>query len=279
MLRWLMIGLLVSLGALLIAAAGAARHILLQRKRQRTEALAAISAAPEQEPDREPWIAGVEEITVVWAWRDDLSSDLKQGISVPMMSKAVPQAIAGDTKAATWLRSAGIVLAGSAFVAVCAHVVLPLNFTPVPLTMQTFAVLVLALLLSPRLAAATMTAYLVEGALGLPVFSPVPVIAGGMAHLLGPTGGYLLAYPAAAALIASLWRSTRGSFAGALGSATAGNLLMLICGGAWLAVLTHAPVATILWLGVVPFLPGEGLKIMAAALVTFSYQRFRRRAD
>ena len=91
-----------------------------------------------------------------------------------------------------------IVLAGSAFVAVCAHVVLPLNFTPVPLTLQTFAVVLLGLLLSPRLAAGTLAAYLAEGALGLPVFSPVPVIVGGMAHLLGPTGGYLLAYPAAA---------------------------------------------------------------------------------
>jgi hypothetical protein len=53
MLRWLMIGLLVSLGALLIAAAGAARHILLQRKRHRIETLAAAGASPEQEPDRE----------------------------------------------------------------------------------------------------------------------------------------------------------------------------------------------------------------------------------
>jgi len=195
-----------------------------------------------------------------------------------MTSRTVFQGIGADTKAATWLRSGGIVLAGTAFLSVCAHVVLPLNFTPVPLTMQTFAVLVLALLLSPRLAAATMTAYLVEGALGLPVFSPMPVIAGGMAHLLGPTGGYLLAYPAAAALISSLWRNSRRSFAGAFGSAAAGNLLMLVCGGAWLAVVTHAPVATILWIGVLPFLPGEGLKVAAAAAISFSYQRFRRRA-
>ena len=100
-------------------------------------------------------------------------------------------------------------LAGSAVVAVCAHVVLPLTFTPVPLTLQTFAVLLLSLLFSPRLAAGTMAAYLAEGALGLPVFSPVPVMAGGLAHLLGPTGGYLLAYPAAAAVISSMWRRTR----------------------------------------------------------------------
>jgi biotin transport system substrate-specific component len=189
---------------------------------------------------------------------------------------------------ATGLRTAGIVLAGSAFVAVCAHVVLPLNFTPVPLTLQTFAVLVLGLLLSPRLAAGTLAAYLAEGALGLPVFSPAPAIPGGMAHLLGPTGGYLLAYPAAVALISWLSRNTgvrlnsertfsRG-FAWAAGSAAVGDLFILGCGGLWLAVLTHASAQTILTFGVLPFLPGEALKIVAAAGVTLGCRRFYRRA-
>jgi len=203
---------------------------------------------------------------------------LKEDIAVPIMPKSVSVRTvpAGAAMSATWLRTAGIVLAGSAFVAVCAHVVLPLNFTPVPLTLQTFAVLVLGLMLSPRLAAGTLTAYLVEGALGLPVFSPVPMVVGGMAHLLGPTGGYLLAYPAAAFLIASMSRRTGGSFAGALGSAAAGDLLMLGCGALWLGALTHGSIASILGLGVIPFLPGEGLKIAAAAGVTFGYYRFRR---
>ena len=208
---------------------------------------------------------------------------MKEEIPVSMMSKSVsagtvPAMAVPSASPATWLRTGGIVLAGSAFVAVCAHVVLPLNFTPVPLTLQTFAVLVLGLMLSPRLAAGTLTAYLAEGALGLPVFSPVPMVVGGMAHLFGPTGGYLLAYPAAAFLIASVWRNTRGSFAWALGRAAVGNLLMLGCGALWLAVLTHAPIASIMQLGVIPFLPGEGLKIAAAAGITFGYQRFRRHA-
>ena len=72
------------------------------------------------------------------------------------------------------LRAAAIVIAGSAFVAVCAHVSLPLFFTPVPLTLQPFAVLMLGLLLSLRMAAATLAAYLAEGVLGLPVFAVVP---------------------------------------------------------------------------------------------------------
>ena len=94
---------------------------------------------------------------------------------------------AAPARAPAWLRGAGIVLAGSAFAAVCAHVSLPLFFTPVPLSLAPFAVLVLGLMLSPRMAAATFAAYLAEGAAGLPVFSPSPA-SGGLAHLFGPTG-------------------------------------------------------------------------------------------
>ena len=79
-----------------------------------------------------------------------------------------------------------IVLLGTLFVAICAHVSIPLWFTPVPLTLQPFAVLLLGLLLSPRWSAVTMVAYLVEGAAGLPVFSPVG--APTLLHLFGPTG-------------------------------------------------------------------------------------------
>jgi biotin transport system substrate-specific component len=178
--------------------------------------------------------------------------------------------------AATWLRAGGIVIAGSALVAVCAHVSVPLYFTPVPLTLQLLAVLLLGLLLSPRLAAATLATYLAEGALGLPVFAPTLVVSGGMAHLLGPTGGYLLAYPLAAVLISFLWRRTGRSFAVAALSAAAGNLAILTCGALWLAVLTHASAQSILTLAVVPFLPGDALKIAAAAALAVGFQRFRR---
>ena len=77
-----------------------------------------------------------------------------------------------SSAASPWLRSTLIVLSGSALVAVCSHVALPLWFTPVPLTLQPFAVLLLGLVLAPRLAATTLFAYLTEGAVGLPVFAP-----------------------------------------------------------------------------------------------------------
>jgi biotin transport system substrate-specific component len=206
---------------------------------------------------------------------------LSEELSVPLTSEAGQAGQAGQSEQAagpaSWLRAAGMVLAGSAFVAVCAHVALPLYFTPVPLTLQTFAVLVLGLVLSPRQAAATLAAYLAEGAMGLPVFAPVPAIPGGMAHLLGPTGGYLLAYPAGAALISLLGRRTSRGFAGAALSAAAGDLVILGCGGLWLAALTHASGQAVLTLGVFPFMPGEALKISAAAAVAAGFKRIRRR--
>ena len=184
------------------------------------------------------------------------------------------------TRASAWLRSGAIVLAGSLFAALCAHIALPLNFTPVPLSLGPFAVLVLGLLLNPRLAAATLGAYLLEGALGLPVFAPTPAIPG-LAHLLGPAGGYLLAYPLAAALIAILVRRTvfgsgRG-FVPAFLSAALGSLVILASGAVWLAALTHASLQSVVSLAVLPFLPGDALKVAAAAALASAWARLRRR--
>jgi biotin transport system substrate-specific component len=174
------------------------------------------------------------------------------------------------------LRKAGIALAGSALVAVCAHVALPLYFTPVPLTLQTLAVLLIGLLLSPRLAAATLVAYLIEGALGLPVFAPSPLGVSGLAHLFGPTGGYLLACPLAAALASFLYRRSHRGFLAAALSAAAGSLIILALGALWLAIFTHAPMRNVLTLTVIPFLPGDALKIVAAAALATGFARLRR---
>ena len=187
-----------------------------------------------------------------------------------------PAAIAGAAPV-TGLRNVGIVLAASAFVAVCAHVALPLYFTPVPLTLQPFAVLLLGLLLSPRLAGGALAAYLAEGAMGLPVFTPGPMTAPGLAHLFGPTGGYLLAYPAAAMLISFLWRRSQRGFSAAIVGAAAGDLMILAGGAAWLAVLTHGSAQMVLTQSIVPFLPGDALKVVAAAALATGWQRLLRR--
>lgn len=183
---------------------------------------------------------------------------------------------AGTSSAAPWLRNAGIVLGASALLALCAHVALPLWFTPVPLTLQTFAVLLLGLMLTPRMAGITLAAYLAEGALGLPVFASVAGLPSGFAHLLGPTGGYLMTYPVAAVLISVLRRRLPGRFASALAAAAAGDLLILLCGALWLAVVTHASFSATLPLAVVPFLPGDALKVAAAAGAVTGIRRLRR---
>jgi biotin transport system substrate-specific component len=172
------------------------------------------------------------------------------------------------------LRPVGIVLGGTALAAICAHVAIPLSFTPVPLTLQPFAVLLLGLLLTPRLAAFTLAVYLAEGALGLPVFAPNAAAPGGLAHLLGPTGGYLMAYPLAAAVLSWLFRRTRRSFTAALVCTAAGDAVILLCGALWFSVLPHIAAAPAL--AVLPFLPGDALKVVGAAALATGWLRLRR---
>ena len=188
-------------------------------------------------------------------------------------SSRTVSANAAGISAAEGLRPAGIVLAGSLLVALCARVALPLPFTPVPLTLQPFAVLALGMLLAPRLAATTLAAYLVEGAAGLPVFAPGIAGAAGFAHLFGPTGGYLLSYPVAAFAVAALWRMSKRNFGWALISAAVGNAIILGLGALWLGVFTHASAGAVFTQAVLPFLPGDALKVATAAGIGFQWNR------
>ncbi len=180
------------------------------------------------------------------------------------------------TSVSPLLRSAGIVLLGSMLLAVCSHLSMPLWFTPVPLSLQPFGVLLLGLLLTPGLALATTGVYLLEGAAGLPVFAPGTL---GLAHLLGPTGGFLMAYPLAALVISALWRrgghGTGRGFGSALASAAVGDVAILICGALWLAAYHQGSLWAALSLAAVPFLPGDALKVAAAAGIAVAVRRVR----
>lgn len=160
-----------------------------------------------------------------------------------------------------WKTVFAVVLA-TALVAICAHIALPLGFTPVPVTMQTFAVLLLGLLFGPGPAFACLSLYLLEGAVGLPVFSPHGP--GGMAQLLGPTGGYLLSYPFAAALASLLYRRGHRSFLAAIAAAGLASILILAAGATWLGLLTHLKFSVVFAQSVAPFLPGDAVKVLAA---------------
>lgn len=159
-------------------------------------------------------------------------------------------------------RSLALIVAFSLLTALAAQVVIPLPWTPVPITGQTFAVLLTGALLGPRLGALAMIAYLIEGASGLPFF-----YAGGsgVQHLLfSPTSGYLLSYPVAAFVVGLL--SERGwdrRFLTAAAAMALGSIVILLGGWAWLARFVSPTAA--FNAGVAPFLIGDLIKIALAA--------------
>jgi biotin transport system substrate-specific component len=157
-------------------------------------------------------------------------------------------------------------LGATAVVAAAAHVAVPLPFTPVPLTLQPLAVLGVGLALGPVKGFLTMLAYLAEGAMGLPVFSPTGP--GGLAQLLGPTGGFLMAYPLEAAITGGLSRGLVARIPRFLSALIAGSVAMgvlFILGASWLMHLAHLSMHATWIAAIAPFLPGELVKVVVAA--------------
>jgi biotin transport system substrate-specific component len=192
-----------------------------------------------------------------------------------MAQTSASTTVAAGSPAYSSVRWMASIVAGSALIAICAHVSVPLFFTPVPMTLQPFAVLLLGLLLDQAAAFAALALYLVEGAAGLPVFTPQGP--GGILQLMGPTGGYLMSYPFVAALVSLMYSRLRGHrFAAGLVSAAAGDAVILASGATWMAVVTHQHFSTLLSLSVVPFLPGDALKVCAAAAIAAGWLRVRR---
>ncbi len=170
-----------------------------------------------------------------------------------------------------------LIVGASLFVAACAHLSVPLPFTPVPITLQNFAVLVVGMMLGPVAGFSAMVLYLAEGAMGLPVFTPHSI--GGVAHLLGPNAGYLFSYPLAAAVagwVVSAMQRVTTRFRSALVASIAASLPIFAMGAGWLGRLLHLSVAATWTLAIAPFLLGEVVKITAAAGLFSTLQRWRR---
>ena len=176
------------------------------------------------------------------------------------------------------------IVAATILLALCAHIVIPLPWTPVPITGQTFGVLLVAVLLGARRGALAVILYLLEGAAGLPVFQPLG--APGVLRFVGPTGGYLMSYPFAAYVTG--WMSARASSAashltnavrGALlaGALVAGELVIFFGGCAWLASGIHLGWRQALTLGALPFLPGELVKMALITAAVGSVEILRHR--
>lgn len=160
-----------------------------------------------------------------------------------------------------------VLLVGVALMTLSAKTQIP--FWPVPMTLQTMAVLGFAVLAGPRMATAIMAAYLMAGATGLPVFAGSPERGLGLAYMAGPTGGYLAGF-----LLASWLTGTLAQGRGLLGrglALLAGVVAIYGCGVAWLA--GFVPADRLLAIGVLPFLLGEATKVALVIAASALFQR------
>jgi biotin transport system substrate-specific component len=167
-------------------------------------------------------------------------------------------------------RQVALVVGASLFVALCARISIPLWFTPVPLTVQNFGVLLVGLLLGSRRGFAALILYLAEGAMGMPVFSPLGP--GGVAQILGVTGGYLLVYPFVAGLAGFIFERGTKSFARAAVAGLLAEIVLFAGGVTWLYVATHS-FAKAAYLGLYWFIAAEVLKVMVAAAIATRWGR------
>lgn len=179
------------------------------------------------------------------------------------------------------------IVAATVLLALCAHVVIPLPWTPVPITGQTFGVLLVGVLLGARRGGLALVLYLLEGAAGLPVFQPLGLA--GAARFLGPTAGYLVSYPVAAfvtgwmvergtELAAARAEKSRLSAVALIGGLISGDAIIFASGCLWLAVGLGFGSTLVLQQGVLPFVPGEVVKILLIIAAVGGVRLFRRKS-
>jgi biotin transport system substrate-specific component len=178
----------------------------------------------------------------------------------------------GQVKA---VRLAVLAVLGTLLLTLSAKLHVP--FYPVPMTFQTLVVLGLGMAYGWRLGAATVALYLLQGALGLPVFSGTPEKGIGLAYLLGPTGGYLFGFFLAAGVCG--WLAERGWDRSVITTALAmliGNVIIYVPGLLWLGGLFGWDKPILEW-GLTPFILGDVMKLaLAAALMPLAWKLLRR---
>ena len=186
------------------------------------------------------------------------------------MSKAIFVGTNVPERSTSIIKQVAIVICASAVIAVCARIVLPLPFTPVPLTLANFGVLLVGLTLGSRRGFAAAALYLGWGAMGLPVFASSGP--GSIAQMLGPTGGYLWAYPVVAFLAGWIAERGRASFTRNLLASISAEVVLFAAGISWLAIMTHSW-RQAAFFGLYPFLFAEVSKVMAAAAAALRLRR------
>ncbi len=173
------------------------------------------------------------------------------------------------------LARAAIVLALTLVLALSARAQVP--FWPVPMTLQTLAVLGIAGLFGPQIAGAAMVAYLAEGAAGMPVFAGTPTHGVGLAYLAGPTAGYLAGMVVASVVVGYLVRRAGGNALKIGGAMVLGIAIVYAAGAGWLAQFIGAD--NVLGAGVLPFLLGDAVKATLATALVLALGRTARAAD
>lgn len=189
------------------------------------------------------------------------------------MAKVTAATMQSRDRALYWAEQVAIVIGASLFVAICAKITLPLPFTPVPLTMENFGVLLVGLALGSRRGFAALLVFLLEGAMGMPVFAQTGI--GGIAQIIGPTGGYLMMYPFVAGVAGLIMERGRKTF---LRAAVAGILAecVLFAGGiGWLFVLTHSMSLAVRF-GLYWFVFAEALKVLMSSAIISGWRRARK---
>ncbi len=179
------------------------------------------------------------------------------------------------TQTSNLVKDALLVLGFSIFLALVAQISIPLPFTPVPITGQTLGVLLIGATLGSRRGALTLLVYLVEGIAGLPVFA---LGTAGLPILLGPTGGYLVAFPVAAFVVGLLCElGLERRYLTSVLAMLPGSIIIFALGTLGLIRFLHVGVEKALKLGVFPFIPGDIIKIvLAAALLPTAWYIVRR---
>ncbi len=154
-----------------------------------------------------------------------------------------------------------------------AFVKIPLPFSPVPITFQTLFVLLSGAVLGSGLGLLSQVAYLFLGVVGLPIFAGGVF---GFARLFGPTGGYIVGFLVCAWLVGNLVHRRQKSFVNTLIAMVAGSLVIYFLGALQLAVVTGCGIKKAILMGILPFIPGDSVKVIVAA---FIYNRGKKRFD
>ena len=165
------------------------------------------------------------------------------------------------TKEKEFLKSIFFVLSGVIFLSIMSQLIIPLYFTPVPISLGSFGVMLIALLYGRKLGTATVLSYVVAGSLGAPIFAGFKA-----GSLFSPTGGYILGYIAAALILGFLFdKGIAKSYMKTFLSLLLVSVIIFILGA--LVLMLFVPIKNVFMAGVLPFIPGDMLKVVAATLL------------